>query len=172
MLLSSGRIQNPFGGVAQEWHDITFILAKLLNSDLFLGSLLVFSLTMSLGKLCYPSERCSSAWNHLSYFDFVCRWIFLSKKRFSIIKLSIYSFIMKPTSESHSVVSDSLWPQTILSWNSPGHNTGMGSRSLLQGIFPTQGSNLGLPHCRRILYQLSHKASPKPTKIHAIYFRC
>ena len=45
-------------------------------------------------------------------------------------------------------------------WNSPGHNTGVGSFSLLQGIFPTQGSNPGLPHCRQILYQLSHKGSP------------
>ena len=45
--------------------------------------------------------------------------------------------------------------------NSPGQNTGVGSLSLLQGIFPTQGSNPGLPHCRRILYQLSHKGSPR-----------
>ena len=37
----------------------------------------------------------------------------------------------------------------------------MGSLSLLQGIFPTQGSNPSLPHCRRILYQLSHKGSPR-----------
>ena len=44
-------------------------------------------------------------------------------------------------------------------WNSPGQNTGVGSLSLLQGIFPTQGSNPGLLHCRRILYQLSHKGS-------------
>ena len=43
---------------------------------------------------------------------------------------------------------------------SPGQNTGEGSLSLLRGIFPTQGSNPGLPHCGRILYQLSHKASP------------
>jgi len=46
-------------------------------------------------------------------------------------------------------------------WNSPGQNIGVGSLSLLQRIFPTQGSNPGLPHCRRILYQLSHKGSPK-----------
>ena len=39
-------------------------------------------------------------------------------------------------------------------------NTGVGSLSLLQGIFPTQGSNPGLPHCRQILSQLSHKGSP------------
>ena len=46
-------------------------------------------------------------------------------------------------------------------WNSPGHNTGMGSLSLLQGISPTQGLNPGLLHCRWILYQLSHKGSPR-----------
>ena len=64
-------------------------------------------------------------------------------------------------SESRSVC-DSLWPHGLYSpWNSPGQNTGVGSLSLLQGIFPTQGSNPDLPHCRRILYQLSHKGSPR-----------
>ena len=42
------------------------------------------------------------------------------------------------------------------SWNSPGQNTGMGSLSLLQGIFPTQGLNPGLLCCGQFLYQLSH----------------
>ena len=45
-------------------------------------------------------------------------------------------------------------------WNSPGQNTGVGSCSLLQGIFPNQGSNPGLPHCRQIVYQLNHQGSP------------
>ena len=55
-------------------------------------------------------------------------------------------------------MSNSLWPNGLYSpWNSPSQNTGVGSLSLLQGIFPTQGSNSGLPHCRWILYQLSHK---------------
>ena len=45
-------------------------------------------------------------------------------------------------------------------WNSSGQNTGVGSLSLLQGIFPTQGSNPGLPHHGWILYQLSHQGSP------------
>ena len=45
-------------------------------------------------------------------------------------------------------------PWTISPWNSPGQNTGVGSLSLLWGIFPTQGSNPGLPYCRWILYQL------------------
>ena len=43
-------------------------------------------------------------------------------------------------------------------WNSPGQNTGVGSLFLLQGIFPIQGWNTGLPHHRRILYQLSHSS--------------
>ena len=45
--------------------------------------------------------------------------------------------------------------------DSPGQSTGVGSLSLLQGIFPTQGSNPGLSHCRWILYELSHKGSPR-----------
>ena len=54
-------------------------------------------------------------------------------------------------------------------WNSPGQNTGVSSHSLLQGTFPTQGSNPGLPHCRRILYQLSHKGSPRGNKPISLY---
>ena len=45
-------------------------------------------------------------------------------------------------------------------WDSQGKNTGADSHTLLQGIFPTQGSNLGLLHCRQILYHLSHQGSP------------
>ena len=61
-------------------------------------------------------------------------------------------------SGSHSVVYDPLWPCGLYSpWNSPGQNPGVGSLSLLQGIFQTQGLNPGLQHCRWILYQPSHK---------------
>ena len=68
-------------------------------------------------------------------------------------------------SESHSVMSDSLRPHGLYSpWNSPGQNIGVGSLSLLQGIFPTQGSHPGLPHCRWILYQLSYQGSPNVQK--------
>ena len=63
-------------------------------------------------------------------------------------------------SENHSVVSSSLQLHGPYSpWNFLGQNTGMGMLSLLQAIFPTQGSNPGLLHCRWILYQLSHKGS-------------
>ena len=62
--------------------------------------------------------------------------------------------------ESRSVMSDTLRLRGLYSpWNSPGQNAGVGSCSLLRGIFSTQELNPGLPHCRQILYQLSHKGS-------------
>ena len=69
-------------------------------------------------------------------------------------------------SESCSIMSDSLRPHRLeparlfRPWNSSGKNTGVGSLSLLQGIFLTQGLNPGLPHYRQILYHLNHQGSP------------
>ena len=51
-------------------------------------------------------------------------------------------------------------PGSSVLGNSPNQNTGVGCHALLQGIFPSQESNPGLPHCRRILYQLSYSESP------------
>ena len=84
----------------------------------------------------------TKSWTWLSNWTIEMVWLCLSERE----------------SESHSVVSDSLWPHGLYSpWNSPDQNTGVGSCSLLQGIFPTQGLNPGLPHCRWILYHLSHR---------------
>ena len=64
-------------------------------------------------------------------------------------------------SESPSVMTNTLPPHGLYSpSNSPGQDTGLGSYSLVQGISPIQESNPGLPHCGRILYQLSHQGSP------------
>ena len=61
-------------------------------------------------------------------------------------------------SESRSVLTGCLWPYGLYSpWHPPGQNTGVGSLSLLQGIFPIQGSNPGVLHCKRILYHLNHQ---------------
>ena len=57
-----------------------------------------------------------------------------------------------PTLQPHGLYSP---------WNSPGQNMGVGSLSLLQGIFPIHGLKPGLLHCRQFLYQLSHKGSPR-----------
>ena len=72
------------------------------------------------------------------------------------------SSYLEKKSGSHSVISDSLRPQGLHSpWNSPGQNTGVDNLSLLQGVFPTQGSNPDLLHCRQILCQLRHKRRPR-----------
>ena len=70
--------------------------------------------------------------------------------------------LMKSETEICSVVSNSLQSHRLYSpWNSPGQDIGVGSHSRLQGFFPTQGSNPGLPHCKWILYHLNHQGSPK-----------
>ena len=67
--------------------------------------------------------------------------------------------------ESCSVTSNSLRPHGLYSpCNSPGQNTGLGSLFLLQRIFPIQGLNPGLPHCRQILYQLSYEGRQNVTE--------
>ena len=87
----------------------------------------------------------------------------LSFSVWTSLSMVISSIIWKESeSESCLVVSDSLWPHGLYRpWNSPGQNTRVGSFSLLQRIFPTQGSNSGLPHCKWILYHLNHQGSPR-----------
>ena len=68
---------------------------------------------------------------------------------------------------SRSDVPNSLWPMdcspsgSSVHGVSPGKNTGAGCHALLQGIFPIQGWNPGLPHCRPVLYCLSYQRSPR-----------
>ena len=58
-------------------------------------------------------------------------------------------------------MSNSLRPHGLLCpWGFPGKKTGVGCHFLLQEVFPTQGLNPGLPHCRQTLYHLSHQGSP------------
>ena len=73
------------------------------------------------------------------------------------------------------VMSDSLQPMESslpgcsVYEDSPGKNTGVGCHAPLQGISPTQGSDPGLPHCRWILYQLSHEGSPASIYLVALH---
>ena len=66
---------------------------------------------------------------------------------------------------SWSVISDSVTPRTVARQasvhGSPGKDTGVGSHSLLQGIFLTQGSNPGLLYCIQIVYHLSQQGRPQ-----------
>ena len=61
-------------------------------------------------------------------------------------------------------------PGSSVHGDSPGKNTGVGCHAFLQGIFPTPGSNSGLPHCRPILYHLSHKGVESPLNYVAVVF--
>ena len=71
--------------------------------------------------------------------------------------------------KSQSVVSDSLWPLALYSpWNSPGQNTWVGRHSPLQGIFPTQGWNPGLPHYRRFFTVWATKHWWGPNNAHIL----
>ena len=68
---------------------------------------------------------------------------------------------MSEVTQLCSLQPDGLYPSRFLHpWDFPGKNTGVGCYFLLQGIFPTQGSNLGLPHCRQTHYCLRHQGSP------------
>ena len=72
--------------------------------------------------------------------------------------------------QSCPTLCDPMDPARLLCpWNSPGQSTGVGSHSLLQGIFPTQGLNPGLPHCRWILHPLSHWGSPNFMTSNVLY---
>ena len=112
------------------------------------------------------------------YLPFLC-WIVLSQCLEGLIPCGHSGLITSSESPSLSIFSKvgSSWSFSIRSkvkvaqlcptlcspllyispWKSAGQDTGVGSLSLLQGIFPTQGSIPGLPHCKQILYQLSHR---------------
>ena len=120
-------------------------LVQVVNFYSQEGTLQVFSAFLSIFPNIAPSSKllccvitcvCLYAWPfpwNMSFWD----------KAFCIIHLRI----------------SSTWYNLYSPWNPPSQNTGVGSCSFLQGIFPTQASNRGLLHCRQILYQLSHQES-------------
>ena len=139
-------------------------LASLLElscsgEDLLFEGFLYFSVPEETWAFCFYTVSYCLSWLPLSRINtlsimlpvlcsdfFYVHWICLERRK----------------SESCSVVSDSLWPHGLFSpWNSPDKTNGVGSLSLLQGIFPTLESNPDLLHCRQSFYQLSHKGSPR-----------
>ena len=96
-----------------------------------------------------PMDRSYNSWAHKER-DTTELW---NKENIHIFDFTRHCYVDLVNSGSLSVVSDSL------------QFHGLYSLALLRGIFPTQGSNPGLPHCRRILYQLSHQRSPVEFKL-------
>ena len=125
-----------------------------------------------LDGVCCPSGGAAELWGRmLCFLGFMINQKLLtdkvSDKNFEIFFLSSLLKCGYNTNESisHSVVSDSATPWTIacqapLCMDSLGKNTGVGNLSLLQGIFPTQGSNPGFLHCNQIIYCLRHQGNP------------
>ena len=118
-----------------KWGFLAFLNAKQ-NTDSFTYLIQLTSLEHLLSILGRHSSRCSASKSD--------------------------KILVPVKSKSCSVMSYSL-PLHGSPWNSPGQNTGVDSFSLPQGIFPTQGSNPGLPYCRWILHQLSHRVLMKLT---------
>ena len=87
----------------------------------------------------------------------------------SIERQSIYSaYLVTHSCPTLCDPMDCSSPGSSVFWDSPGKNTGVACHALLQRIFPTQVSNLGLPHCRKILYCLSYRRNAKILKWVAI----
>ena len=112
----------------------------------------IFSQYGILGQFAYPGARFCGP--KLS--------VLLPAWPWQVIQLFFASMSLLSESEICSVVPNSFQPHGLYSpWNSPGQNTEVDSCSFLKGIFPTQGSNPGFLHCRRILYCLSHQGNPR-----------
>ena len=112
--------------------------------------------------LCYPPR----SWEHPILVSQVClRFLFivaqLVKNPPAIQETWVWSLSWDNPLEEGMTTTPVFWPGEFHGLYSPGQNTGVGSLSLLHGIFPTQGSNPCLLYCRWILYQLSHKVSEK-----------
>ena len=95
---------------------------------------------------------CTSETNIMLYFNYISKIKFKKRK---INTPHVWSEV-KLKSLSHVWLFATPWTP----WNSPSQNTGVGSHSLLKGIFQTQGSDLNLLHCRQILHHLNNQGSP------------
>ena len=101
-----------------------------------------------------------NSWMNKAISMLLC-WHVRAKIQRKEVIIWILKYIEKIESEIGSVMSNSLPHHGLYSpWDSPGQNTGVDNLTLLLAILPTQRLNPGLPHCRWILYQLSHKGSP------------
>ena len=112
----------------------------------------------------FSCKICSSLREPMCFFHSTnnCILNILIFKNTDFLILNFTVLVIESERVSPSVMSNSLRqpPGLYCVWNSPGKNTGLSFHSLLQEIFPTQGSNLGLLHCRQVLYQLSYEGSP------------
>ena len=140
------------------WHCLSFYLRTQLGRW---GTETLFSMPLSSRQNQWEENPVGFAWG--ARLGIEARVQGLPHQSYWLVSLKYLQVCGE--SVSHLVVSNSVTPWTVAHkllcpWKSPGKNTGVGCHFLLQGTFPTQGLNLGLPHCRQILYHLSQQGSP------------
>ena len=144
------------------WTSVVF-LPKVYNLDLIIRKRQTNSNWETCYKITYLKySKMSTSWNTKKKKGLricLCHMSYRDTTAFTIHHLG-FSFTMKDIKMKVAQSCLTLCNPMDHLWNSPDQNTGVRSCSL-QGIFPTHGSDSGLPHCRRILYQLSHKGSPR-----------
>ena len=112
----------------------------------------------------YCFSKSYSFWPHIlnkALKEYYCNYLLWR------VDFSVTCTVLCLVTQSHLMLCDPMdcdSPGSSVHGDSPGKNTGVGCHALLQGIFPTQGLNPGLPHCRQILYHLSHQKSPRTLK--------
>ena len=112
-------------------------------------------------KLCYADLSFSNA--EMKWFLSDLEYSFKIKRHGAFVPMEYPSPLKVLVTQSCPTLCNPMecsLPGSSVHVDSPGKNTGMGCHSILQGIFLTQGLNLALPHCRQILYRLSHEGSP------------
>ena len=165
-------------GKWKKWHLNAFLYSDVLpfsclkNIYIFFSYIFMISLPHSIGLLCFPfyliwsvcirgmrypliSTYCEFKLIFFWLVIFISTWltmVFL----FSKGKESEAAQSCPTLCDSHGLQS----PRLLCQWDFPSKSTGVGCHFLLQGILPTQGLNLGLPHCRQTLYPRSHQGSP------------
>ena len=108
------------------------------------GAAVMWLWLLKAGKIYHPQSQKNCYWSRQEYDLSLCACVL---NCFSRLTLCNSMDCSPPASPVHG--------------DSPGKNTGVGCHVLLQGIFPTQGLNPGLLHCRQIFYSLSHQGSPR-----------
>ena len=103
-------------------------------------------------------------WKHVSCVRALTGELFTTSTTWEAPQRIMYCVVLFLVAQSYLTLCnpmDCSQPGFSVHGDSPGKNTWVGCHALLQGIFPTQELNPGLPHCRWILYHLSHKGSPR-----------
>ena len=157
--LNTGQVSDGSGSSFHRY----ILTSPLLGAPCIMGLVLSFS--------CPPSKPLLGSFSKYWPWEPPCQWLWppLYFKDFwssllgnsSLLKLAPS---LRPSTPCPSWNYSPMNSHFLCPWDSPGKHTAVGSHPLLQGIFPTQGLNLGLLHCRQILYHLSHQGSPSRPK--------